>query len=218
MKTSSQLRLEACNDLKGQWSSVVVVALIYMAIEFVVTNALSIWYYIEMMNHKGPIYLSKYLMFLVPFITIPLIYGYQVLFLENMRGKEFSFDTLFSGFKKYTPVFKTMILSGSKVFLYGLLLIVPGVIKCLDYAFVVYIMKDKGVYMHEALYLSEQLMKGNRMRLFKLYLSFIGWGLLVLVTLGIAALWVGPYIEATRVRFYNDLLSDSEKCTEPIEC
>ena len=48
-------------------------------------------------------------------------------------------------------------------------------------------------------------MKGYKMDLFLLELSFIGWWLLVLVTLGIASLWVIPYIKVTEANFYLDI-------------
>ncbi|MEA5059757.1 MAG: DUF975 family protein, partial [Candidatus Pelethousia sp.] len=39
-------------------------------------------------------------------------------------------------------------------------------------------------------------------RLFCLHLSFIGWGLLCLLTVGIGVLWLNPYIEASQAGFY----------------
>ena len=52
---------------------------------------------------------------------------------------------------------------------------------------------------------SAVLMKGNRFRLVKLVLSFIPWILLVAVTLGIAGLYVIPYMSITMAYFYVDL-------------
>lgn len=53
---------------------------------------------------------------------------------------------------------------------------------------------------------SRQLMKGNRLRLFGIELSFIGWILLSILTLGIGILWVQPYMLATETAFYLDLV------------
>lgn len=53
---------------------------------------------------------------------------------------------------------------------------------------------------------SRQLMKGNRLRLFGVELSFIGWILLSILTLGIGILWVQPYMLATETEFYLDLV------------
>ena len=40
------------------------------------------------------------------------------------------------------------------------------------------------------------------MELFWLQLTFIGWGLLTLITCGIAGLWVSPYKQLTEANFY----------------
>ena len=48
------------------------------------------------------------------------------------------------------------------------------------------------------------LMHGNRLRLLYILLSFIGYGLLVLCSFGIASLWVVPYQTETLVIFYLD--------------
>lgn len=47
-------------------------------------------------------------------------------------------------------------------------------------------------------------MHGNRLRLLYILLSFIGYGLLVLCSFGIASLWVVPYQAETLVIFYLD--------------
>lgn len=53
---------------------------------------------------------------------------------------------------------------------------------------------------------SEQLMKNNRWKLFCLYLSFIGWALLCIFSLGIGYLWLIPYIMISFVAFYDSLI------------
>lgn len=52
---------------------------------------------------------------------------------------------------------------------------------------------------------SEELMKGNRGKLFILNLSFIGWAILASLTLGIGMLWLLPYMTVTLVCFYEML-------------
>ena len=50
---------------------------------------------------------------------------------------------------------------------------------------------------------SKRLMDGNKMKLFCLDLSFIGWALLSVMTFGIGFLWLMPYMYASRVGFYE---------------
>ena len=54
------------------------------------------------------------------------------------------------------------------------------------------------------------MMKGHKMELFWLYLNFIGWIILSIVTLGIALLWVNPYLSTALAHFYLDLKEEYE--------
>ena len=63
----------------------------------------------------------------------------------------------------------------------------------------------------EVLKKSAEMMKGYKWKLFCLHLSFIGWYLLGIVTLGIAFIWVGPYIKTANTIFYENLKTLSEK-------
>ena len=55
----------------------------------------------------------------------------------------------------------------------------------------------------EAVEESEKLMAGKRGKLFCLQLSFIGWAILAIFTLGIGYLWLAPYIQFANIAFYK---------------
>lgn len=57
---------------------------------------------------------------------------------------------------------------------------------------------------------SERMMKGNRGKIFLLSLSFIGWAILAIFTLGIGYLWLMPYMMVAEVCFYEHLLGKNE--------
>lgn len=57
----------------------------------------------------------------------------------------------------------------------------------------------------EAISLSMKMMKGNKWKYFIIELSFIGWGILSILTFGIGFLWLSPYISLTQANFYRDL-------------
>lgn len=57
---------------------------------------------------------------------------------------------------------------------------------------------------------SQSLMNGNRGNYFVLSLSFIGWSLLALLTLGIGYFWLIPYVQVSLVCFYDSLINKSE--------
>lgn len=58
---------------------------------------------------------------------------------------------------------------------------------------------------------SEKMMKGNRWKIFLLSLSFIGWAILTIFTLGIGYLWLMPYMVVAEVCFYEHLLGKKEE-------
>ena len=58
--------------------------------------------------------------------------------------------------------------------------------------------------------MSRVMMKGHKMDLFLLYLSFIGWALLCVLTLFIGYFWLEPYMQMTMVKFYEQLRAEFE--------
>lgn len=60
---------------------------------------------------------------------------------------------------------------------------------------------------------SRTLMNGNKWRYFLLGLSFLGWIILGIFTLGIGYLWLIPYIHTTESAFYCEI-RDAEKTAE----
>ncbi|MGL5311721.1 MAG: DUF975 family protein [Peptostreptococcaceae bacterium] len=72
-------------------------------------------------------------------------------------------------------------------------------------AMTAYILVDKGMKVFEAIGLSMRMMKGHKWEFFVLYLSFIGWAILCILTLGIGYLWLAPYISLTFANFYKEL-------------
>lgn len=91
--------------------------------------------------------------------------------------------------------------------LYWLLIIgaiVAGMIVRLRYRLAAYfLLDDPSCTAREAIRRSKRAMRGWKMELFILDLSFIGWDLLVSFTMGILAVWVLPYQNATEANFYD---------------
>ncbi len=63
---------------------------------------------------------------------------------------------------------------------------------------------------------SVAMMKGNKTRLLLLYLSFILWYLLAIITIGIAFLWITPYIKSAEAVFYDELKNNNECNVEEV--
>ena len=100
---------------------------------------------------------------------------------------------------------------GIFIFLWSLLLIVPGIVKAYAYAMTPYILVERPeLSVNEAIGLSRRMMKGRKFDLFYLHLSFIGWALLCILTLGIGFLWLYPYMMTAQAAFYCDVKADYE--------
>ena len=119
---------------------------------------------------------------------------------------EADFGVLFEGFQDYSRIFVTKLLQGIYTALWSLLLVVPGVIKYYSYAMTDYILKEEPEMKNNAaIEKSMAMMENNKMKLFLLDLSFIGWALLAIVTFGIGFLFLQPYMQVSRAAFYEDL-------------
>ncbi len=196
-RTCKSFRDEACAALKGNWGLAVGATLIYMILYGAFSAGAELG--------EG---LGTFACFLLALlIGIPLTWGYYTMFMPLVRQEgKLDLGMLFDGFKDYGRIFLTLLLMGIYTYLWTLLLIVPGIIKGYSYSMTPYILKDRpDLKYNGAIEESMRMMRGNKMKLFLLDLSFIGWILLCIITLGIALLWVEPYIVSARAAFYEEL-------------
>lgn len=139
---------------------------------------------------------------LTPAFNIALV----IIYLKMTAGIKPEIAELFQHFNQFWASFKVTFLTGLFTFLWSLLLYIPGIIKALSYSMAMYILAENpDMPALEAIDKSKKMMDGHKMELFVLSLSFIGWGLLVGITCGIAAIWVIPYMNATMANFYNSI-------------
>ena len=90
--------------------------------------------------------------------------------------------------------------------LWTLLLVIPGIIKGYAYSMTPYVMNDHPeLDAEDCIHESRMIMRGHKWKLFCLDLSFIGWAILCLFTLGIGFLWLQPYMESSHAKFYEEL-------------
>lgn len=95
-----------------------------------------------------------------------------------------------------------MVMTGYWLMLAGFVItaLVVGLRYRLAYYF---ILDDPDCTARQAIRRSKTAMRGWKMELFTLDLSFFGWTLLGVMTCGILMLWVGPYRGATQANFYD---------------
>ena len=102
-----------------------------------------------------------------------------------------------------------LLLIGAAVLLAG---IIVFIIIELSWSMTNYLfLDDSSLTCREAIRRSRYMMSGNKGRLFKLTLSFIGIALLGLLSFGIGLLWVAAYLRHSRVWFYLDLTDTSRR-------
>ena len=144
-------------------------------------------------------------------ITGPFALGAAALFLNIVRGNEAKLDDVFEGFKDFGGTFILGLLQGLFIFLWSLLLIIPGIVKSYSWALAFYLKKDHPeMTWKEALDTSAKWMSGHKWELFCLELSFIGWMLLAVLTCGLLMFWLSPYMAATRALYYEKLKEINE--------
>jgi uncharacterized membrane protein len=138
-----------------------------------------------------------------------LMVGMSIWSLNVARGREFKIEDLFGGFKEFVAPLVINILVGIAVFIGLLFLIVPGIVIGLGLSMSYFIVGDNpkidGV---EAMKQSWAMMRGNKTRLFGLYLQFFLLGLLCILTLGIGFFFLIPYTQIVLAHFYLSIKSD----------
>lgn len=122
------------------------------------------------------------------------------------RENEPELNTLFGYFKNWKTAVGASLLQGLFILLGTLLFVIPGIIAIYNYAMLGFVLAENPeLSAGEALRRSKEIMRGNRWRLFCLEMSFIGWGLLCVLTLGIGNLWLKPYQYASFAAFYREI-------------
>lgn len=180
MKPSSELKAIAKESLKGNYGSA-----IYALLLFIVVS-------------------------IVPLCAPAMQVGYIKFSNKLVRKENADASSVFEGLELFGKSLWLYILIGIFTYLWSILFLIPGIIKALSYSMAPYILADNPeMTAREALSVSKELMYGKKSDLFYIILSFIGWIILGYFTLGIAFLWIAPYMQTTMAAFYNDAIGVS---------
>lgn len=107
-----------------------------------------------------------------------------------------------AGFLAFSEKTSLMLLSIPLAIIGGILLLIIA----LNYDFIYFFMlDDENLTITEAFKKCQRTMKGNKRRYLYMFLSFIGMWSLVILSLGIATLWVQPYMNQTLSLLYLDV-------------
>jgi len=183
------LMQRAREALKGKWGLALGTYLVYMLISGVISS------------------IPKAGGLLSIIISGPMAIGVSIFSLAISRDKNPQFEQIFYGFKKFGVSLGAYLLTVVFVILWAILLIIPGIIAALSYSLTFFIIaEDDSIGPLEAIRKSKKMMYGYKWKLFCLYLRFLGWVLLCVLTIGIGFLWLVPYISVSFAKFYDDLL------------
>lgn len=218
MKTNQELKNSALAALKGNWAPAVLGAIFFTFATCLITSpgycanmAAFDMPFFNSINPKLLKLFSNSSFLLNFFLLYPLSLGYSVAHKELLQNGDAAItrNTVRLAFSDYVRNAVSILLVYLYTLLWTLLFIVPGIIKGLAYSLTPFIVKDNPQLLpNEAINLSMKMMKGHKFDLFYLYLSFIGWIFLAILTLGIGLLWVIPYMQTSMAAFYLDVKND----------
>ena len=225
MLTSKELRVKAWNSLKGKyWRAFLVILVLGLLASGGTSLQTSSQTLTETINLVDPSEMDETMelgaavvgtiatvmavvgMAISLFVGNAADVGLAHYFILNTDSKP-SFADAFYGFKvKYLRNIGTLLLVGIKIVLWSCLLLIPGIIKSVEYSIIPYILADDPeISSKEAFRKAKEMMMGNKWRLFKLNLSFFGWFVLCVVTCGLGTPFLLPYVSAANAEFYAEL-------------
>lgn len=184
------------NNLWNIWKPYLIIMAISFALSFAATYVFNI---------KMDTYQSSLADLVINFVTLPLTIGYTVFLLKFIRGKKTEINDVFSKMNQILPIFLINLIVGAAVGIGCIFLIIPGIIVGLMFSMTSYLLADGETNIGTILSKSINMMKGYKGNYFLFCLSFLGWILLGIITLGIAYIYVIPYMNVATVLYYEEL-------------
>lgn len=141
------------------------------------------------------------------FVINPLEIGIRRFGLANLNAKAEVKEIGFGYDHNYKNGVKTMFFRDLYTFLWSLLFIIPGIVKSYEYRMIPYLLADHpDMTSEQAFAESKRMMTGQKWNAFVLDLSFIGWDILSILTLGMLSIfYVEPYKFMTKAALYEKL-------------
>ena len=209
MKSAKEYRVAAQERCSKYTKTLIFIALVTLVVSLVLGYTVT-----EEVNVDGVIVYqsTQPLAFLAVLVSGPLSIGWASVSRIVYNGGELSFGNIFDGFKKkYFKHAWAYVLQSIYLILWGIISLgIVSIVKSFSYSMTYYILEENPeLSVNEAITQSRKMMKGKKWKLFCLSLSYFGWILLSVLTLGILFLWVGPRIEQAFYSFYLDCKSEN---------
>lgn len=199
--TSGEIKREAKAQLAGYWGGAVILGVIPAIFSFFFLREASDGTFIGIA---------------FDLIRDFLVTGMTFAFMNLLRNRQYVLEPLreiVSPFRSeyFVNLLKLKLWKYLFIFLWALLFVIPGVVKAYGYSQAELIYKDtadrtgKQPDARACIEESQKRMYGYKADLFALDLSFIGWQFLNVFTFGLLSLWLTPYMQMSRVVFYENL-------------
>lgn len=162
--------------------------------------------YISFFEHYSVSAVAVVLVVVLEIMSYMVSVGFVIFSLHVSRDETAEIGNLFDGFGIFFRALWLAILQGLFVFLWSLLLFVPGIVAAYRYRQALYLLLDhpeKSAW--QCLRESGALMRGHKWELFVLDLSFLGWMLLSAMFAPVT-IWLDPYRAITNANYYNRLV------------
>ncbi len=188
LQPNSELRYSAREKLSGNWWPCVGVTVIFTIIQVF----LSI---VPLIGSIASLIISG-----------PLQLGLTIFYVSFIRSEAPDINKFFNGMNDFGRALAAFLLVSLFTIGWTLLLIVPGIIAIYRYSQTYYIlMDDPEISAIDAIRKSSDMMSGAKFKLFTLQLSFIGWAILTVFTMGLGQFFLVPYVMTTQAYFYEDI-------------
>jgi len=192
MFNRAELKQQAKDQLRGRWGDAVgaffLVGLVIVAISI----------FSAFIPFAG---------FATLIVTGPLVVGLIIYSMALINTTEkVDVSMAFKGFSIFSESVATYLWMALWLLLWMLVFYIPVFIKAFSYSQCLFIIADNPrIGARQAIKISMRMTKGYKWKIFVMNLSFIGWALLCIFTLGIGYLWLEPYMQVTYTNMYYKL-------------
>ena len=202
MGTSQDYKNRALASLEGRWGTAAIATLIFLILSMGIS-----WTVTTPMGDN--LVMSYSTQGIWALLCMPLGWGFVVYFLNLIRNDNTDYERLFDGYKDFIRIFLAEFLTNLAMGIGMMLLIIPGIIIGSGLVMTGFILKDdKEISAFDAMKKSWEITNGHKGALVLLFLSFLGWIILSIFTLGIGMLFLYPYMQTALAHCYEDLKAE----------
>lgn len=141
------------------------------------------------------------------FLICPFEVGCKRFYVQNLTTSAEVKEIAYAFDHEYRNIIKVMFFRELYTILWSMLFVIPGIVKSYEYRMIAYLLAEEPTMSKEAAFaISKQMMQGQKWRVFVLDLSFIGWILLDILTIGLLGVfYLNPYRDMTNAALYVEL-------------